>query len=172
MLDLFPMTHHVEAVTRFVAGAAHDDSDVRAAKHWHTDAVLQPNVSDEVAKALSDGVAVVAMESTIFSNLGLPSPANAEALARCTAAIRDRGAIPALTAVLDGVARVGLDTTEHDRDPRTGAQGRRARSRRRGGATVGVRCDHRLGIGRAGRGRRASRCSRPAGSVACTEGPS
>ena len=29
VLDLFPMTHHVEAVTRFVAGAAHDDSDVR-----------------------------------------------------------------------------------------------------------------------------------------------
>jgi pseudouridine-5'-phosphate glycosidase len=85
------------------------------AKHWHTDAVLQPKVSDEVASALSDGVAVVALESTIFSNLGLPSPANAEALTRCTGAIRDRGAVPALTAVLDGVARVGLDATEHDR---------------------------------------------------------
>jgi pseudouridine-5'-phosphate glycosidase len=72
-------------------------------------------LSEEVATALSDGVAVVALESTIFSNLGLPSPANAEALARCTGAVRERGAIPALTAVLDGVARVGLDATEHDR---------------------------------------------------------
>ena len=82
---------------------------------WHTDAVLEPRLSEEVATALSDGVAVVALESTIFSNLGLPSPANAAALARCTAAIRARGAVPAVTAVLDGVARVGLDDTEHDR---------------------------------------------------------
>jgi pseudouridine-5'-phosphate glycosidase len=84
-------------------------------KRWHTDAVLQARLSEEVAAALSDGVAVVALESTIFSNLGLPSPANAEALARCTVLIRARGAVPALTAVLDGEARVGLDDTEHER---------------------------------------------------------
>ena len=48
VLDLFPMTHHVEAVTRFVA-VSHDDERPRRAKHWHTDAVLQPKVSDEVA---------------------------------------------------------------------------------------------------------------------------
>jgi pseudouridine-5'-phosphate glycosidase len=77
--------------------------------------VLQARLSEEVAAALSDGVAVVALESTIFSNLGLPSPANAEALARCTVLIRARGAVPALTAVLDGEARVGLDDTEHER---------------------------------------------------------
>jgi pseudouridine-5'-phosphate glycosidase len=64
---------------------------------------------------LSNGIAVVALESTIFSNLGLPSPANAEALVRCTGVIRARGAVPALTAVLDGEARVGLDDTEHER---------------------------------------------------------
>jgi pseudouridine-5'-phosphate glycosidase len=77
--------------------------------------VLQPKLSEEVATALGDNVAVVALESTIFSNLGLPTPANAEALARCAGAIRARGAVPAVTAVLDGVARVGLDGTEHDR---------------------------------------------------------
>lgn len=86
-----------------------------SSKCWHTDAVLQPKLSDEVEGALSDGVAVVALESTIFSNLGLPSPANAEALVRCTGAIRARGAVPALTAVLDGAARVGLDEKEHER---------------------------------------------------------
>ena len=58
---------------------------------------------------------MVALESTIFSNLGLPSPANAEALDRCIAAIRGAGAVPAVTAVLDGGARVGLDPAEHAR---------------------------------------------------------
>ena len=45
---------------------------------------------------------MVAMESTIYSGLGLPSPANVECLDRCNRAIRDQGAVPALTAVLDG----------------------------------------------------------------------
>jgi pseudouridine-5'-phosphate glycosidase len=35
----------------------------------------------EVRDTLAAGGAVVALESTIFSHLGLPSPANAEALA-------------------------------------------------------------------------------------------
>ena len=77
--------------------------------------MITPQVSDDVAAALDAGRPVVALESTIFSNLGLPSPANAEALDRCIGAIRDGGAVPAITAVLDGVARVGLDPSEHDR---------------------------------------------------------
>ena len=77
--------------------------------------MLSPVVSDEVRVALATGGAVVALESTIFSNLGLPSPANAEALSRCVTAVRTAGAVPAITAVLDGVARVGLDPSEHDR---------------------------------------------------------
>ena len=77
--------------------------------------MITPLVSDEVAAALGEGRPVVALESTIFSNLGLPSPANAEALDRCIDAIREGGAAPAVTAVLDGVARVGLDQDEHDR---------------------------------------------------------
>ena len=78
--------------------------------------MLEPSsLADEVAAALAAGRAVVALESTIFSNLGLPSPANAEALARCIAAVAGGGAVPAVTAVLDGVARVGLDAGEHER---------------------------------------------------------
>jgi pseudouridine-5'-phosphate glycosidase len=70
---------------------------------------LTPVVSGPVAQALAAGRPVVALESTIFSNLGLPAPANAEALARCQAAVVSAGAIPAVTAILDGQARVGLD---------------------------------------------------------------
>ena len=71
-------------------------------------------LSDDVASAIDDGRPVVALESTIFSNLGLPSPANAEALERCLAAISDAGAVPAVTAVLDGIPRVGLSGDEHE----------------------------------------------------------
>ena len=86
-----------------------------AARKWHTCDVLKPVLSLEVAAAVADGLPVVALESTIFSNLGLPSPFNADALQRCLAAVRAGGAVPAVTAVLDGIARVGLDETEHHR---------------------------------------------------------
>ncbi len=72
-------------------------------------------VAPEVAEALAAGGAVVALESTIFSHLGLPSPHNESALDRCIAAVRAGGAVPAVTAVLDGVPRVGLDPAEHER---------------------------------------------------------
>jgi pseudouridylate synthase len=72
-------------------------------------------VAEEVADALAEGRPVVALESTIFSHLGLPSPHNADALERCLGAVRTAGAVPAVTAVLDGVPRVGLAAQEHDR---------------------------------------------------------
>jgi pseudouridylate synthase len=72
-------------------------------------------VSPEVVTALADGAPVVALESTIFSRHGLPAPANREALDRCLAAVRAGAAVPAVTAVLDGVARVGLAPEDHDR---------------------------------------------------------
>ena len=70
-------------------------------------------VAPDVQYALGNNRAVVALESTIFSNLGLPSPANREALDRCLAAIIDAGATPAITAVIDGIARVGISQDEH-----------------------------------------------------------
>lgn len=77
--------------------------------------MITPVATDEVKDALRNQRAVVALESTIFSNLGLPSPANREALERCLSVVRAGGAVPAVTAVLDGVARVGLEPHEHDR---------------------------------------------------------
>ena len=71
--------------------------------------------SSEVSDALASGRAVVALESTIFSHLGLPSPANAEALLACSGAIRSAGAVPAVTAILDGRIRVGLEDHETER---------------------------------------------------------
>jgi pseudouridylate synthase len=71
--------------------------------------------SSEVGTALAAGRAVVALESTIFSSMGLPAPANRDALIRCEQAIREAGAIPAVTAIIDGVARVGIEPDEVDR---------------------------------------------------------
>lgn len=69
-------------------------------------------ISAEVQAALAEGTPVVALESTIYSHLGLPSPANRDALERCTAAIRSHGAVPAVTAILDGEPRLGLEPGE------------------------------------------------------------
>jgi pseudouridine-5'-phosphate glycosidase len=72
-------------------------------------------VSGAVSAALAAGRPVVALESTIFSQLGLPAPANGDALRRCLATVREGGAEPAVTAILDGKARVGLDPGEEER---------------------------------------------------------
>jgi pseudouridine-5'-phosphate glycosidase len=76
-------------------------------------AVVVP--SEEVGDSLADGRPVVALESTVYSNLGLPSPDNVTALDRCIEAIRSAGAVPAVTAVLDGVLRAGLNDHEYER---------------------------------------------------------
>jgi pseudouridylate synthase len=65
-------------------------------------------VSDEVRAALADRRPVVALESTIISH-GLPRPRNLEVAGDLERLVRDAGAVPATIAVLDGVARVGLD---------------------------------------------------------------
>ncbi|MCW2679892.1 MAG: pseudouridine-5-phosphate glycosidase [Frankiales bacterium] len=72
-------------------------------------------VHDLVRTALDEGRPVVAMESTIYSTLGLPVPHNAEALRRCKAAVEAGGAVPAVTAVVDGTWRVGLSQDEEQR---------------------------------------------------------
>ncbi|GAA3089439.1 pseudouridine-5'-phosphate glycosidase [Streptosporangium carneum] len=74
--------------------------------HQPIDNVLRP--SDEVADALAQGAPVVALESTIISH-GLPQPRNLEVAAELEEIVREAGAVPATIAVLDGVARVGLD---------------------------------------------------------------
>ena len=64
-------------------------------------------IESSVSDALARNQPVVALESTIFSELGLPAPANVGALERCQRAVVDAGALPALTAVLDGVPTIG-----------------------------------------------------------------
>lgn len=71
-------------------------------------------VAPEVAEALAAGRPVVALESSVVAQ-GLPHPANLEAAARCAAAIRARGAVPATVALLSGRVVVGASAAELER---------------------------------------------------------
>lgn len=68
-------------------------------------------IAPEVAAALRDGSAVVALESTLIAQ-GLPWPENLETAQNAEAAVREAGAVPATIAVLQGVVRIGLDVDE------------------------------------------------------------
>ncbi|MEO8273897.1 MAG: pseudouridine-5'-phosphate glycosidase [Chloroflexota bacterium] len=65
-------------------------------------------VQPEVAAALAEGRAVVALESTLISH-GLAYPANIEVARASEAAVRESGAVPATVAVHDGRILIGLD---------------------------------------------------------------
>src|ERR1700749_3110488 len=71
-------------------------------------------VSDSVASALSDGAPVVALESTIITH-GLPHPESIEAALDFERTVLDSGAAPATIAVIDGVARIGVEPEELER---------------------------------------------------------
>jgi pseudouridine-5'-phosphate glycosidase len=65
-------------------------------------------IHPEVAEALAERRPVVALESTIISH-GLPRPDNLRIAREIEGAVRESGAVPATIAVVDGVARIGLD---------------------------------------------------------------
>ena len=70
--------------------------------------------SDEVRLARHDGVGIVALESTLISH-GLPHPDNITVATDAEAAVRANGSVPATIAVMDGVAKIGLETVEVER---------------------------------------------------------
>ncbi len=68
-------------------------------------------ISDEVKKALKEGKAVVALESTIISH-GMPYPKNVETALKVEEEVRKHGAIPATIGIIDGVGVVGMSKDE------------------------------------------------------------
>jgi pseudouridine-5'-phosphate glycosidase len=69
--------------------------------------------SAEVSAAIAAGKPIVALESTIISH-GLPRPSNLAVAQECERIIRERGAVPATIALLDGVVHIGLESDELD----------------------------------------------------------
>ena len=66
------------------------------------------NIAPDVANALREQRAVVALESTVIAH-GLPRPQNLETAKRLEAVVRDGGAVPATIAILDGKLTAGLN---------------------------------------------------------------
>ncbi len=64
-------------------------------------------ISKEVQQALSEGKAVVALESTIISH-GMPYPKNVQTAMKVEETVRKNGAIPATIGIIDGEIIVGM----------------------------------------------------------------
>lgn len=71
-------------------------------------------IAAEVQDALSSGSPVVALESSVLAH-GLPVPANESAMRAMDRAIRAAGAIPAITAVIQGIPNLGLSSDQRQR---------------------------------------------------------
>lgn len=72
---------------------------------------MKIKVAEEVKRALAEGKAVVALESTIISH-GMPYPQNVETALRVEEEVRKSGAVPATIAIIDGVPTVGCNREE------------------------------------------------------------
>jgi pseudouridylate synthase len=68
-------------------------------------------LSDEVRAALEDGTPVVGLETTLVAH-GFPAPDGVEVGLESDRTVRDAGAVPATTGVLDGRIHVGLTEDE------------------------------------------------------------
>lgn len=69
------------------------------------------DIKPEVAKALEEGMPVVALESTIIAH-GMPYPKNVETALEVEKVIREGGAMPATIAIINGRIKVGLTEEE------------------------------------------------------------
>ena len=69
------------------------------------------DIAPEVAAALAEGRAVVALESTIISH-GMPYPKNVETALLVEETVRANGAVPATIAVIGGRLKAGLSREE------------------------------------------------------------
>lgn len=65
----------------------------------------------EVETALAENRAVVALESTVIAH-GLPRPSNLETASKLEQIVRDRGAVPATIAVIEGALHIGLSQSQ------------------------------------------------------------
>ena len=86
------------------------------------------NMTKEVADALRDDGAVVALESTIIAH-GMPHPQNVETARDVEAIVRAAGAVPATIAIVAGAVKIGLTDDELEKFGRDGSGIRKVSTR-------------------------------------------
>jgi pseudouridine-5'-phosphate glycosidase/pseudouridine kinase len=105
----FPIFHQLRVYNGLSIRASTNNS------HPSPTTFLQPNpifnISKSVKSALALGKPVVALESTIYTH-GFPYPDNVALANDLEAIVYKNGGVPATIGILNGVARVGLDTSE------------------------------------------------------------
>ena len=69
------------------------------------------SIAEEVVDAIAEGRPTVALESSVIAQ-GLPRPDNLETATAMETAVRQAGAVPATTALIDGRIKVGLSATD------------------------------------------------------------
>ena len=67
------------------------------------------------SEQVQEAKAVVVLESTVYSHLGLPFPERKEALEESRNIIESHGACPAVTALIDGEIYLGLTPEQEER---------------------------------------------------------
>jgi pseudouridylate synthase len=80
--------------------------------------------SEEAQAALTGGLAIVALETTIVAH-GFPPGEGLAVGQECEQRVRDGGAVPATVAVFDGALRIGLDGGQLERFAAAGAEARK-----------------------------------------------
>ena len=71
-------------------------------------------IHEEVRQALAEKRPVVALETAVYTH-GFPYPDNIALAALLESTVRENGGVPATIGVLDGIARVGMDSEELNR---------------------------------------------------------
>jgi pseudouridylate synthase len=89
---------------------------------------VAPQLTDEIADALSHGGPVVALETTLVSH-GFSGGRGLEAALESERRVRAAGATPATIGVVDGAVRVGLDAAELKRFADAGLHARKTGAR-------------------------------------------
>jgi len=89
---------------------------------------VTPVLAEDVAGALADGGAVVALETTLIAH-GFPGGQGLDVALAAEARVRAAGAVPATIGVVDGAVRAGLTEAELERFAAAGESARKVGAR-------------------------------------------
>ncbi|CAM6088534.1 unnamed protein product [Calypogeia fissa] len=117
------LSSRIATISRHISPTSLWERYSSSSTQWDVDAIekLGVRVEPNVRRALSEGLPVVALESTIISH-GMPYPQNLQTAKEVENIVRNNGATPATIAILGGVPYIGMNEEELERLARLGAK--------------------------------------------------